>query len=258
MMSDYLESLFSLRGKVALVTGASRGIGKAVVTALTSAGAYTLGIGRSSAPQEAFPAGAEYRQCNILEREQFSSICADVYNSQGRLDILVNAAGITLPQAALTSLENVDDSESFERTLSTNLTAVYYCCRVAAVYMQKNAGGSMVNITSIGSVLGFPGNPAYVASKGGLRLLTKGLAMDLAAANIRVNNIAPGYIRTDMTEASYQDPQRRSERLQNMMIKRWGNVQDLAGAVIFLASSASSYVTGADLFVDGGWTAKGL
>jgi gluconate 5-dehydrogenase len=124
--------------------------------------------------------------------------------------------------------------------------------------MQLNGGGSIINVTSIGSVLGFPDNPAYVASKGGLRLLTKALAMDLASYSIRVNNLAPGYIRTDMTKSSFEDPVRYAERLQGMIIKRWGNPEDLAGAAIFLASDASAYITGIDLFVDGGWTAKGL
>jgi len=106
--------------------------------------------------------------------------------------------------------------------------------------------------------MGFPGNPAYVASKGGVRMLTKALALDLAEHNIRVNNLVPGYIRTDMTEASFQDPIRYDERLQHMMIKRWGVTEDLAGAAIYLASNASNYVTGSDLLVDGGWTAKGM
>ena len=252
-MSDYLAKLFSLSGKVALVTGASRGIGAAVASALTAAGAHTVALGRSEAPSRALPAGAEYRQCDILDTDHFALVCASVFELNGRLDVLINAAGITLPTS-----EGVDGLMDFERTMSTNLAAVYHCCRSAASYMQKTGGGSIVNVTSIGSVLGFPGNPAYVASKGGLRMLTKALAMDLAPYHIRVNNLAPGYIRTDMTEASFQDPTRHSERLQHMMIKRWGVPEDLAGAAIFLASDASAYVTGTDLFVDGGWTAKGL
>lgn len=252
-MSDYLQRLFSLRGKVALVTGASRGIGAALVHALTGAGAYTVGLGRSGVPSSRFPDGADYRQCNILDANLFESVCASMVEAKGRLDILVNAAGITLPKS-----QDPDAIDDFNRTLATNLVAAHHCCQVAAGHMKRTGGGSIVNITSIGSVLGFPDNPAYVASKGGLRSLTKALAMDFAADGIRVNNLAPGYVRTEMTDASFEDPARHAERLQHMIIKRWGIPEDLAGAAIFLASDASAYVTGIDLFVDGGWTAKGL
>lgn len=252
-MSDYLETLFSLRGKVALVTGATRGIGAALVQALTAAGAHTVGLGRSAESITRFTGDSEYRQCDILNGDHFSSICASIFESHQRLDVLINAAGITLPKC-----EGADALHDFERTITTNLVAVHHCCQTAAGLMKGGGGGSIINVTSVGSVLGFPGNPAYVASKGGLRMLTKALAMDLAPERIRVNNLAPGYIRTDMTEDSFQNPARHSERLDRMIIKRWGMPEDLAGAAIFLASDASAYVTGLDLFVDGGWTAKGL
>jgi gluconate 5-dehydrogenase len=122
----------------------------------------------------------------------------------------------------------------------------------------RAAAPSIVNVTSIGSVLGMPGNPGYGAAKGGLRVLSKALAIDLAPLGIRVNNLAPGYIRTAMTEASWADPERRAQRERHTMLGRWGTPDDLVGAAIFLASDASAYVTGLDLFVDGGWTAKGM
>lgn len=249
-VNGYLASLFSLDGKVAVVTGASGGIGGSLVGALTRAGAHTVGLGRSKRPSMDFPDGAEYRQGDILDHDGFTSLCAGVIRTTGRLDILINAAGITLPDN--------EGPEAFSRTLATNLEAAHHCCRVAASHMKRTGGGSIVNVTSIGSVLGFPHNPAYAASKGGLRLLTKALAMDYGPDGIRVNNLAPGYIRTAMTEASFLDPVRHAERLQRMIIKRWGMPEDLAGAAVFLASDASAYITGIDLFVDGGWTAKGL
>jgi gluconate 5-dehydrogenase len=180
-------------------------------------------------------------------------ICAELFDEYGRIDVLVNVAGISLPKA-----EGQQVQRDFERTIATNLIAAHHCCQAVSGYMKKSGGGSIINVTSIGSVLGFPGNPAYIASKGGLRMLTQALALDLAPDQIRVNNLAPGYIRTDMTEASFNDTSKHAERLQHMIIKRWGAPEDLAGAVIFLASRASAYVTGIDLFVDGGWTAKGL
>lgn len=252
-MNEYLQKLFSLQGKVALVTGASRGIGASLVTALSAAGAYTVGIGRSPQSGSSFPNGADYLQCDILDSAAFEVICSNIVSTKGRLDILVNAAGISLSAS-----DCVSANERFDQILSTNLRAAHQCCQSAASVMKRTGGGSIINVTSIGSVLGFPDNPAYVASKGGLRLLTKALAIDFSTYHVRVNNLAPGYVRTEMTEASFQNPERHAERLRRMVIKRWGVPEDLAGAAIFLASDASSYVTGIDLFVDGGWTAKGL
>ena len=118
--------------------------------------------------------------------------------------------------------------------------------------------GSIVAVTSIGSILAFPNNPGYIAAKGGLRMMSKALALDLGPSNIRVNSILPGYINTEMTATSYNDPISRESRASRTMLGRWGEANDLVGAAIFLASDASQYITGTDLIVDGGWTAKGL
>lgn len=251
-MNDFVANLFSLGGKVAVVTGASRGIGASLAKALGGAGASVIGLGRSAMPSQVLP-GIVYQVCDVRNGDAFTTICEQVFRTHGRLDILVNAAGISLSANAQT-----DPFHIFEETLSVNLTAVYRCCEIASRYMKRNEGGAIVNVTSIGAALGFPGNPGYVAAKGGLAALTRALALDLAPQNIRVNNLAPGYIRTAMTEASYADPQRHASRQERMMIKRWGTPEDLAGAVIYLTSNASAYVTGTDLFVDGGWSAKGL
>jgi gluconate 5-dehydrogenase len=120
------------------------------------------------------------------------------------------------------------------------------------------AGGAIINVASIGGLTGFPDNPGYVASKGGLRLLTKALAVDHGPRGIRVNTLVPGYIHTEMTAASYADPERHAQRAHHTCLGRWGEVEDLVGAAVFLASDASRYMTGQDLVIDGGWTAKGL
>ena len=245
-MSDLVQRLFSLEGRSAIVTGGSRGIGAAIAAGLAGAGAKVTAVARSEKAD--LPIGVRYRRCDITAAGEFEKLVAQ----EQRLDILVNAAGISLPSSAGT------EAERFDRTLEANLSATYRACIAAAALMQKSGGGSIINVTSINSALGFPGNPGYVAAKGGLRMLTRALAIDYGKHNIRVNALAPGYIRTAMTAGSYADPAQREARTARMIIDRYGEPQDLVGAAIFLASPASAYVTGIDLFVDGGWTAKGL
>jgi len=124
--------------------------------------------------------------------------------------------------------------------------------------MKKNKSGSIINITSLNAELAFPNNPAYVASKGGLKMLSKALARDWGIYGIRVNNLGPGYIKTDMTEASFNNKTTRKEREERTMLGRWGEVDDLIGPCVFLASDASEYITGQDIYIDGGWLGKGL
>ena len=124
--------------------------------------------------------------------------------------------------------------------------------------MKTQGQGSIINITSLNAELAFPDNPAYVAFKGGLKQLTKALALDLGSSGIRVNSIGPGYIRTEMTSRSWANQPARQLRAERSVLKRWGEPTDLAGAVIYLASDASSFVTGQDVYVDGGWLIKGL
>jgi len=253
MSATFLENLFSLRGRVALVSGASRGIGMAIARGLEKAGATVVGTGTSAAAAEAPTGNLSYERCDIVDNAGFRALCEALQRKHGGLHIYIHAAAISLPGGV-----SADADDNFDRTIDTNLKAAYHCCRTVSAYMERSGGGSIINVTSIGAVQGFPGNPGYVASKGGLRLLTKALALDLAGKNIRVNNLAPGYIHTAMTDKSFKDPQRHQERLARMMLQRWGRPDDLVGAAIFLASEASAYVTGQDIFVDGGWTAKGL
>jgi NAD(P)-dependent dehydrogenase (short-subunit alcohol dehydrogenase family) len=188
--------------------------------------------------------------CDVTDADAFARVCDDVAAAHGGLDIYVHAAGITQP-------ERDQGVDAFRATIETNLTAGYHCGRAAAARMTR-PGGAIVMVTSIGGRVAFPDNPAYAASKGGLRALGRALALDLAPRGIRVNTIAPGYIRTAMTEASYQDPARHDERRQRTMLGRWGTAEDVVGGVIYLVSSSSAYVTGHELVIDGGWTARGL
>lgn len=248
-MTELIYKLFSLTHRVAIVTGASRGIGAALADGLALAGAQVIALARSANPAAPVAAGVVYRSCDVTDESKFRRVCEEAFRRHGRLDILINSAGVTLPG---------DDLGSFDRTISVNLRAAYACASLAAERMKPAGRGSIINVTSLGSVVGFPGNPAYVAAKGGLRMLTKALANDLGPLGIRVNNLAPGYIRTTMTAQTHADPTEHRRRLSHMILPRWGEASDLVGAAIFLASDASSYVTGQDIFVDGGWTAKGL
>jgi gluconate 5-dehydrogenase len=251
-VNELIQRLFSLEGRTAIVTGGSRGIGAAIASGLAAAGARVTAVARTEQRPTGLPSSVHYVPCNITTAGAFARLAEEVSERDGRLDVLVNAAAISL------LAESGSELDRFERTLETNLRATYAACMAAAPLMARSGGGSIVNVTSVNSVLGFPSNPGYVASKGGLRMLTKALAIDLGVANIRVNALAPGYIRTAMTAASYASPELRAAREERMIIHRYGEPEDLVGAAIFLASSASSYVTGADIFVDGGWTAKGL
>ena len=248
--NNYLENIFSLKNKTAIVTGGSKGIGAAIVCAFIKAGANVVCISRSQPTIKEHTNFSHYK-CDITDSQKFQSICELIDEKYNGINILINSAGISLPIQG-----KYDDFERFSKTLSVNLLATYQCCEIVSKFMHK--GSSIINITSIGSMMGFPGNPGYVASKGGTMALTKSLAIDLSPMNIRVNNIVPGYIKTEMTQKSFKDKKMYNERLDRMIIRRWGSVEDIIGAAIFLASSSSSYVTGTDIIIDGGWTAKGL
>jgi NAD(P)-dependent dehydrogenase (short-subunit alcohol dehydrogenase family) len=248
-MVSGLGDLFSLAGKAALVTGASRGIGAALADGLAAAGANVVGVARSAAPATDRHAQVRYLVADV--KTDMANAVQAVLDQFGRLDILVNAAGISLAADP-----GGQSAEAFAETLDVDLRAAYAGCLAAAPHM--SSGGSIINVASIGGLTGFPANPGYVASKGGLRLLSKALAVDYGPRGIRVNTLVPGYIRTDMTAASFADPERHDQRARHTCLGRWGEADDLVGAAVFLASDASRYMTGQDLVIDGGWTAKGL
>lgn len=244
-----VEGMFRLDGRIAVVTGASRGIGRALADGMSRAGATTIGLARSETPITPFTSDVTYIPADIaIEPDRLIDTLADRY---GRIDVLINAAGVSLATPAPEMAMQV-----FDQTLETNLRAAYAISLAAVRHMPP--GSSIINVTSIGGHQGFPGNPAYVASKGGLRLLTQAMAVDLGTRGVRVNALAPGYIHTAMTENSHADPVLHAQRAGRTSLGRWGTVEDLVGPALFLASSASAYMTGQDLVIDGGWTARGL
>jgi NAD(P)-dependent dehydrogenase (short-subunit alcohol dehydrogenase family) len=251
---SFIEDLFSVKDKVVLVTGASRGIGHEIASGFEKAGATVIGVGRTEIIYVS--SCFDYRTADIRNTDQITDLYEDIYSKHGSLNILVNAAGISIAATPVQNTIKEHKTREFTEIIETNLTSIYNCCSTVVPFM--NEGSAIINITSIGAKLAFPNNPAYQASKGGLTALTRALAYDLVPKKIRVNNIVPGYIRTQMTNDSFENDNLRIQRENRMLIKRWGETSDLVGAAIFLASDASCYMTGTDICVDGGWSIKGL
>jgi len=246
------DLLFSLAGKSILLTGGSCGIGAAMASGLEKHGA-SVGVFDKVIPDNRLE-NIKYYALDIARQEEVLSGFKLFLDDFIGIDVLVNNAGMTFP------CQSEDyPLDKWEQALDINLSAIFFLCQLAGREMIKQKrGGSIINITSIGAVQGFPNNPAYVATKGAVRQLTKGLAYDWGKYNIRVNNLAPGYTHTPMNRRSWDDSALRAERADRTFLGRWAEPEDMVGPVVFLASDASRYVTGTDLHVDGGWSAKGI
>jgi 2-deoxy-D-gluconate 3-dehydrogenase len=252
-------NLFCLGGKTALVTGASRGLGAGMAIALANAGAE-VALHASSKPagvtadeiQETTGRSAHLLTGDLADAATAKRLIDEAIGKLGRLDILVNNAGIIRRQPAA---EHGD--ALWDEVIEVNLSSVFRLCRAAGAHMiERGQGGKIVNIASLLSFQGGITVPGYAAAKGGVMQLTKALANEWARYGITVNAIAPGYMETDNTEALRQDPVRSRQIGERIPAGRWGKPEDLAGAVIFLASSASDYVNGHVLVVDGGWMGR--
>jgi len=256
----YVDDLFSLAGQQALVTGAARGNGRAIAEGLLRAGAEVLLVDIDESQLHAtlgelqdmsLPAQGEC--CDLSIEQEIMRLVNAIPERLPGISILVNNAGVTLPGPFMDY--PLDD---WETTYRVNLKAPFLLSQRLAPRLAKNGQATILNITSLNAELAFPNNPAYVAFKGALKQLTKSMALDLADHGIRVNSIGPGYMRTAMTSASWNDPKKREDRSRRTMLGRWGEPEDLIGTTVFLASRASAYITGQEFYVDGGWLAKGL
>lgn len=250
--------MFSLKEKVAVVTGASSGLGKVFAEALAEMGANVEVAARrieklNDVANKLRSLNVKTRpfQCDVSKQEEVQALVDDTVKNFGRLDIIVNNAGI----AAMSPATEIS-VEEWNKVVSVNLTGVFLCARTAARQMIKQGGGKVVNIASIYGAVGdvFPASP-YYATKGAVINLTRDLAVEWAPYKIGVNAIAPGFFPSEMTEAIFQDPGYLEYIRRQTPLGRPGNPDDLKGAVVYLSSPASDYVTGQTIFVDGGWTA---
>lgn len=248
---------FRLDGDVAIVTGASRGLGLAMAEALAEAGSNVVLAARDEETLETVAKGirslgvkALVVPTDVANENELDRLVERTVEDFGRIDILVNNAGATVRRPAM------DFSiEDWDKVIAVNLRSVFLLSQKVARVMAPLGGGRIINVASMTSEVGVPTIPPYAASKGGIRQLTKALAVEWAKHNIRVNAVGPGFMHTDMTEPLYQDPERHDKIINRVAIKRWGKPEDLKGAVVYLASKASEYVTGHILYVDGGYLA---
>jgi len=250
---------FRLDGKVALVTGGTKGLGRAMAEALASAGASVALTGREIGPAEAVArevAGSEGARTlglagDVATSADVGAIVARTLDAFGRLDILVNNAGINIRRP----IEQLEEAE-FVRVLDVNLKGPWLCCRAAAGPMKRQGWGRVINVSSTLGSVGLADRTPYCSSKGGLTLMTRTLALEWAKDGINVNALCPGPFATEINRPLLDDPAARDAMQAKVPLGRWGDPVELGPAAVFLASEASSFVTGATLFVDGGYTTQ--
>ncbi|MDW7655681.1 MAG: 2-dehydro-3-deoxy-D-gluconate 5-dehydrogenase KduD [Bacillota bacterium] len=248
---------FRLDEKVAIVTGASTGLGQGICQGFAGAGARIAGVSRSSMAetrQLVEAAGAPFLaiQADLISLDPIEPIISQVLESFGRIDILVNNAGIIRREDAINFTE-----KDWDDVLNINAKSMFFLSQaVARQFMKQGEGGKIINIASMLSFQGGIRVPSYTSSKSAVKGMTMALANEWAKYNINVNAIAPGYMVTNNTEALRADPQRSADILARIPAGRWGNPADIAGTAVFLASRASDYVHGFTMAVDGGWLAR--
>ncbi len=257
-MSGVLDR-FRIDGKVALVTGGSRGLGRAIAEALASAGASVAVSARQ--PEGARRAAVEVAEAtgqktlgvsaDVAVAAEVDDIVSQVLDAFGRIDILVNNAGINI-RGPIEQLTEPD----WDAVIDTNLKGPWLCCRAVAGPMKRQKWGRVINVSSMMGEISMPGRSPYASSKGGLTLLTKTLALEWARDGINVNALCPGPFATEINAPLLTDPGARAQMEANVPMGRWGEPDELGPAAVFLASEASSFMTGATLFIDGGYTAR--
>jgi len=248
---------FDLTGRLALVTGSSAGIGLALARGLAGAGATVVlnGRGAEKLEQAAAALRAEglrvhHRVFDVTSSEATRAAVDDIERSLGPIDILVNNAGMQR-RGPLEQFAEAD----WHELMRTNVDSVFHAGKAVAAHMIPRGRGKIINICSVQSELGRPNIAPYTASKGAVKMLTKGMAIDWGPHGLQVNGIGPGYFKTELNQALVDNPEFSQWLVNRTPSRRWGNVEDLAGAAVFLASDASRFINGHILYVDGGVTA---
>ncbi|MCL6527743.1 MAG: SDR family oxidoreductase [Thermaceae bacterium] len=248
-----MSKIFSLEHRIAIVTGASRGIGWEIAKALHQAGAHIVvaDINAEAGPNSAAELEGDFVLTDVTDSASVRSLVEGVVANHGRIDILVNNAGVV---RNLPSEETSDEDWSF--VLKVNLDGVFWCCREVGKVMLQQGKGSIINIASMSGVISNHPQPqsAYNVSKAGVIMLTKSLAGEWAGRGVRVNAISPGYIATPMTKRGLETPEWREVWLSNTPMGRLGEPAEIGPLAVFLASDASSYMTGSNVLIDGGYT----
>ncbi len=244
---------FELGGKVCVVTGAGRGIGRGIAESLARHGATVVLVGRTAATlaaaAAAIGAGASTQVADVGREADVLALRDAVLARHGRIDVLVNNAGIN---PVWRGIEKTSLAE-WQTIIDVNLTGTFLCCKHLGGAM--GAGGSVINVSSIAGHVGLTRSVAYCASKGGVELLSKALALDWAKRGVRVNCLAPGYVDTDLTHGVLTHEVHGKAFMDHIPMGRFGTPREMGGAVVFLAADVSAYMTGQSLVVDGGWTA---
>ena len=244
-----LNELFSIKDKLVIITGCGSGIGLELARGFILNGAKVIGISRSK-PQEKIAFKLFY-ECDLNDEKKLKSIIQYMKDEEIKINSLLNVAGISIAKSISQS-----EISRFDQTFSTNVRSMFNIINnLKPLFV---SGSSIINFSSIGANLGFPDNPSYCASKGAVLSLSRALSNDFGSQNIRVNCITPGYFHTKMTTLSFKNANEKNKRENRTSLGRWGEVKELLGASIYLASDASSYVTGTELVIDGGWSSKGL
>lgn len=252
-----MSTLFDLTGRVALVTGASRGFGRSIAGALAGAGSDLVLTSRTLKDVEAVAAELASTgrkilplQADVTQVEEVEEAVRRAVATLGRIDVLINNAGINIRKPALELTET-----DWDQTLDTNVKGCFRVAKAVGRHMVARQKGCIVNIASMLASVTLPERAAYASSKGGLVQMTRTLAVEWAPYNVRVNAICPGPFLTDLNKVILDDPEKVRFFMDRMPMKRFGKPEELHGAAIFLASEASSFITGTTIYIDGGWTA---